>query len=728
MANTYVTNQKNDVLTKKSAFLAIMTSFFTHFNRKNAVFVCFFIFSALPIMSQQSGDRDVESSLQRIIEDFIEFNEGEAEFDFNTLYDDLLILYRKKINLNSASTADLEKLLFLSSVDVQNIVSYRETYGDFLAIYELQSVPGLTFDKIASLRLFVEVNESNVHSSDLTLDELSRSKNQIFLKWKYNIETARGFISENGADPKFIGDKNHLYLRYNHAGTNSRYGLILEKDPGEKFINDFSETKVDYLSLHYQVNNPTNWIRQMNLGDYSVSLGQGLVAHNNFGIGKSSYTTSIKKGRQGIRAFNSVTENLAFRGAAVDIEPLNSPIRWIAFASYTPRDANLTGVNANGWETFSSFPSSGLHRTSGERTDQDAVNETVVGSSLRYTASDLFQLNANIIHQKFDKFLEFNRQPYQLFNWEGTQLTNYSLDYNLLIKGWNVFGEIARSSSGGYAQLHGLIKTLDPSFDISLVYRNYQPEYQSIYANGFGESNTVNNERGIYLGVDYRLSRKWSVKAYADQWQNDWLRFRVDGPSRGTEYLFRIDFNERRKRNYYVQYRHEVKDENSSADLLIDRPVNKTIQRIRLHANHFIGNGIELRSRVEFSFFEKGDLPRGKADESENGILIYQDIISRKVESPFTLRARVSYFNITDFNARIYTYENDLLYEYFIPSFSGEGFRYYVHGRYNISKNIMAELRWEQTQFIGAETIRSGDNLIDGNTTSRIKAQVRITF
>ncbi len=722
MAKIRVKTEKNDIFTKKMASNQFLSSFYAQSALKNGLIAVFFAFSCFPLLSQESSAPadNIQQAIQTLIEDFTEFNNGGEDFDFNTLYEELLTFYNNKVDLNKADESILSQLVFLSDADVQNIISYRSNYGDFLTIYELQSVPGLTFDKMNSLKLFVTVKAPKTSNQELKINSLDRQHNSIYFKWKYNIETARGFQSINGAEPKFIGDKNHLYLRYNHNSATERYGLIIEKDPGELLTNQYSETGLDYLSFHYQKKDVTPWIRQLNLGDFNISMGQGLVAHSAFGTGKSSLSTSIKKGRQGIRAYNSVAENLAFRGMALDIAPQSDQWRSIVFASYIPRDANLN-LDSLGVTQFSSLPEGGLHRTSGERPDQDGVYELTVGGAVDVKVNDNLELGFNIIHHDFEKSFGSRLQPYQIYRWQGDQLTSMSVDYNALFGGWNVYGEVARSSTDGWAQMHGLVKTLDPSFDLAMVYRDYGQRYQSLYANSFGENAAANNERGLYIGFEYRPAKKWSIRGFVDNWKNDWLRFRVDGPSTGKEYLLRLDYKERRKRHLYLQYRYEVKDENSNADLLIDVPVARKIQRLRLHASHQIGNGIELRTRIEGSLYHK-------ENETERGILAYQDIISRKLESPLMVSARIAYFNISDFDSRIYTYENDLLFEYYIPSFAGHGFRYYAMARYNISRSIMAEIRWEQTNFFGADFVSSNDNLIEGSSISRVKAQVRWRF
>lgn len=704
----------------QTAKISIFSGFSTHFFAFLAIFFVLQPFSSFG-QSEEEPD-DFQTTLQSLIEDFTEFNEGSDNFDFNQLYDELLLLHDNPLDLNKASLEDFRQIVFLDESDIQNIISYRDQLGPFMSLYELQAIPNLTGDKIKILRLFTFIRSESTFEQPLKIAALAAAKNQVFLKWKFQPETARGFTSVNGEPPKFVGDKHHQFFRFNHLSSDERYGLTIEKDPGEKWTNPDSEIKIDYLSLHYQKKNVAPWLRQINLGDYTISMGQGLVAHSAFGLGKSSFTTTVKKGRAGIRPYNSVTENQAFRGAAVELGSETSKLNAILFASYAARDANLLTSDSTNITSFSSLQTSGLHRTINERADQDATYENTMGATLRYAFSKNFTLGVNGIRSGFDKtFSPSNTQPYQLFNWSGTSLSNFSIDYTGLIEQWNVFGEVAKSSSGGWAHLHGVIKTLDPKFDLAVVFRDFSRDYQAIYANAFSESTAINNEQGVYLGITYRPSKQWTVKAYVDQWRNEWLRFRVDGPGTGQEYLLRADFRKKKKSHYYLQYRYEVKDENSSLDLLIDRPVARTIQRLRLHANHTLSNTLEIRSRIEGSFFEKDGT-------QETGLMVYQDLIHKNERIPLTLRARLAYFNISDFDARIYAYENDLLFEYVIPSFSGEGLRYYLHCRYNFSRRVMGEFRWEQTRFFGAETIRSNDNFIDGSNLSRIKAQVRINF
>ena len=707
---------------KKIADLTFFGFDFLQNHFKYLLLSVFLVLGGITSVAQDSeGRSQAERIVQRLIEDFTENNDGAEEFDFNNLYEDLIYAFQKKIDLNNATAEDLSLLIFLTADEIEAMINYRSSHGDFMSIYELQAVPGLPVEKIQVMRDFLEVrSKESASSSAYKVKELKDGRSQIYLKWRYDLEEQNGFREENGAPPNFAGDRNYAYIRYQHTSSRVRYGGIIEKDAGENFTNSFSETGLDYLSLHYQVKDVTPWLSQLNLGDFSISYGQGLVANNSFALGKSSFTTSINRGANRIRSYNSVSENQAFRGAALQITPSGSIVSGNVFASYTPRDVNLISSDSLQITEFSSLQSSGLHRTESELFDQDGTYEFTTGGSVTVKPLDKLKISGQVINYRYDRSFTRSSSPSQVFRWTGQQLTNASIDYSAQVAGWNLFGEVARSSTGGWAHIHGAVRSIDPRLDLAISYRDYSPEYQSIFSNSFGESANTNNERGIYFGLEFRANRNWTLRAYYDQWRHPWLRFRVDAPSTGREYLARIDFNVKRKRNYYIQYRYEQKDRNTSLVTPIDFPIPQETHRLRLHFGHQLSRGIQLRTRLEGSLF----LHDG---ETERGFLIYQDFISRPIESPLSLSARIAYFNVTDFDARIFTYENDLLFEFFTPAWNGEGIRYYLHARYRLSNSVMAEARWEQTR-LDRDTVGSGNTETIGSVRSRIKAQIRWTF
>jgi len=70
----------------------------------------------------------------------------EMDHDYSDLFEDLVELAGKPVNLNAAKEEDLNAIPFLTPVQRKCLLDYVTTYGEVLSLYELQSIPG--FDSI----------------------------------------------------------------------------------------------------------------------------------------------------------------------------------------------------------------------------------------------------------------------------------------------------------------------------------------------------------------------------------------------------------------------------------------------------------------------------------------------------------------------------------------------------------------------------------------------------
>ena len=60
--------------------------------------------------------------------------------------------------------------------------------------------------------------------------------------------------------------------------------------------------------------------------------------------------------------------------------------------------------------------------------------------------------------------------------------------YSLIKRNINVFGEVSRSLSGGSAQLHGLLASLHPNLALSILYRDYDRDFQGNFSSAISEN------------------------------------------------------------------------------------------------------------------------------------------------------------------------------------------------------------------------------------------------
>ena len=263
--------------------------------------------------------------------------------------------------------------------------------------------------------------------------------------------------------------------------------------------------------------------------------------------------------------------------------------------------------------------------------------------------------------------------------------------------------------------------SLDPRLSMSVVHRKFSPDYQSLLSVAFSENTRVSNENGLYIGIHSRLSREWSINAYADHFSFPWMKFRTYTPSRGYDYLAQVNYRPERRIEMYARYRIKNKPLNAPEVGIIRYVEDVVRQNIRLHISYPVSPSFTFKNRVEWVNFRHGS-------NHQQGFLIYMDVGYRNFASPWAITARYAIFDTDGFDARIYAYENDVLYAFSFPFYSDKGHRAYIVARYRVNRNIDLQARLAQTIYTNRHQTGSGLDLIDGNTRTEIKAQMRVRF
>ena len=106
-------------------------------------------------------------------------------------------------------------------------------------------------------------------------------------------------------------------------------------------------------------------------------------------------------------------------------------------------------------------------------------------------------------------------------------------------------------------------------------------------------------------------------------------------------------------------------------------------------------------------------------------MLLYQDVIWKPSFS-FRLTGRYAIFDVSDFDARIFAYENDVLGFFSIPPYAGVGSRYYLILNWKAGRHLEFWARLAQSRFLDTRQIGSGLERIDGSARSELKLQMRI--
>ena len=680
----------------------------------------------------QVEEADQEQLIQRRIETIAEqLGEGDENIDYNTLLDELLYFSEHPMNINSTTPNELAQLPMLDDIAIANLLDHIDANGKLLNIYELQSVNGFTLPLIRQLEPFIMVSD-NPDAFTFSFKEMLKEGNHEFvMRYQQVLEQQEGYapiadsLLEENPNRRYLGSPQKYWARYRFTYSNKvSWGLTMEKDAGEEFFKGSMKQGFDFYSGHLFVRN-LGVVKAAGIGDFQAQFGQGLTFWSGLAFGKSSDGVSIKRNAQGLRPYTSVDENRFLRGGGATLQ--FGKMEVTAFGSYKLLDGNITASTdtlTEQEESVSSIFSSGFHRTPNELIDRQSLTEAVYGGNVSYKGRKL-SVGITAVGYQFSKPIQRSDALSNIFEFSGKQNSNYGLDYSYIFRNFHFFGEFALSQNLGFATTHGLFMTIDPRVTITAMVRHLQPKYQALYANAVTENSRMNNETGYYLGFSVNPFKNWFLNGFFDIFKFPWLRFQANGPSFGYETIGQLIYRPSKTFEVYFRFRQKNRQLTESA-AFSDAPIrgieNELRSYYRLNLSYSLTKEVKLRSRIEYSRYQRGER------DVEQGFMLYQDLIYNPMSFPLSFNARLAYFDTESYNARIYVYENDVLYAYSFPAYFYRGMKAYVTLRYNIYKNIDAWVRVSNVFFSNRDQVGSGLETISGKHRTDIKVQLRFKF
>lgn len=664
--------------------------------------------------------------VQQRIEFIAEQLESE-EIDLTNVVEQLNYYFDHPLNLNGATAEELEDLNLLSAVQINDLLLHIKLYGKLISIYELQSLEYWDLQTIQLVRPFVRVDDKldNLHIS--WKEAIDQGNYEAFLRFQTTPQEKSGYQQVpdsilQSSNSYYYGNSDRYYsrLRYTYR-TNISIGVTGEKDAGEQFFRGAQKNGFDFYSFHAFFKGG-KYLKAVALGDYQVQIGQGLNLWSGYAFGKTADVTNIKKTANPLKAYTSVDESRFMRGAAFDLGWKSFSL--LSFASRKKVDASVLADSLyDDLEYVSSINLSGLHRTNAEIAKKDALTETIAGSNLRYRNRN-FQFGISGVYQGYDKAFNKAIAPYNQFDFRGKNMLSFSTDYSWVIKNFNFFGETARSSySGEWANLHGVLFSLDSRASFSLLYRNYQKGYQTFYNTGFSEGSNTQNEKGIYAGLKLKLSSAWSLNSYVDLFKFPWMKYQVDGPSAGHEIMVQASYKPNKILEIYGRYREQLRQKNSRDSDGTVTELEDVLQRnYRLNVSYAVSEFFTIKSRLEYVTIHR------PSNTPEQGMILTQDILFKPKNLPFDLSLRYALFDTDSYDSRLYTYENNALYVFAVPAYYYQGSRFYAMVRYSFLRHCDLWVRYGVFKYNNRSTIGSGAEEIKGSVKTDITVQLRIKF
>ena len=107
---------------------------------------------------------------------------------------------------------------------------------------------------------------------------------------------------------------------------------------------------------------------------------------------------------------------------------------------------------------------------------------------------------------------------------------------------------------------------------------------------------------------------------------------------------------------------------------------------------------------------------------------MFQDVTYKPFGSKLTANTRFAWFNTTNYSSRIYAYESDVLYAFYMPAYYGKGMRCYLNVGYQPLEKIKLWLRLARTTYFNEQEILSGLDKIEANHKTEVKLQVLLSL
>lgn len=643
---------------------------------------------------------------------------SDAEQEDDSYVQNLQSLLKHPLNLNTASREDLEELIVLDEVQITQFLLYRRLLGKLISLYELQAIPGWSLQAIRSVLPYVGL--SGPRPAETLQQRFSGGSPSLLLRWGRTLEKAAGYRTAPDSTRHYLGSPDKFYLRYQYRYQQLlQWGLLGEKDAGEPFFKG-NQRGFDFYSFHFFARK-MGIVRELALGDFTVSTGQGLIQWQGLALGMGADQLAGERQSRVLRPYSSPGESSFQRGIGITIGKKN----WELTGYYSRQriSAHLE-KDTVGQLTITSLLEAGYHRTAGELDTKNNARLVSAGAVLGYSTGQL-QLALNAVQYTFSQPLQKRDEPYNLFAPRGRKFANGSISYAYSHRNLHVFGEAAVDKYLHRAFINGLLLALHSSLDLSVIHRSLARDYGSLFGSAFTQNGLPANESGLYTGITFRAFDPVKIDAFLDVFRFPWLKYRVDAPSGGKEYSVQMTYTPAKTFTLVSRFRREYKPQNKTGPDSIMSAV-ETIRRTnwRLQVSTVLNKTWTLENRCETNWVQ------GKADQQ--GYLLYTGLSCTPARSPVSGNARIQYFDTDGYDTRLYAYESNVLYGFSIPAFFDRGFRYYLNMRIDLSAclsrrpgfNLNCWLRWAQSVYPEKTSLGQGNDAIKGSRKSELTLQL----
>lgn len=620
-----------------------------------------------------------------------------------------------KLDLNHATRTDLEQFPFLSAQQIEGIVEYLDRYRPVRSLSELQMITSLDRDTRQLLKNFVFVGyEDKAPDSHPTFSLLERY-GRFAAMATLNVPLYERKGDSNG----YLGYKYRHDVRLQYSCLQFlKVGLTAAQDAGEPFFANRNTWGYDHYSYYFQLRG-IGHIEELNLGMYRVQMGMGLVMNTGFQLGKLAVLQSLGRSTHVLTAHSSRSADGYLRGAAATVR-LSDAFRLTAFASHRPLDATL---NDDG--TVRTISASSYHRTPTELARKHNTNVADLGLRISFRPSAHWgrsYLNLNVVYTHFDRPLvpPVVTYPYRYYDLAGSSFFNASADYGFTNSRLSLSGETAVNADGALAALHVLSLRATGQLSLMALHRYYDRRYTAFRARSFSEGSSVQNEHGLYVGLQWSPSRNVQVQGYADYAYFPWKRYLISTSSEAFDALLQVHVK-RRRCDVEGRYRFHLRQrDNANKTLLQNRYEHRARLRFTVPILSSEAQFSPIPSRFWTLQFQADGVVAACPTTSRGLMLGTQTTWQHRW---LQLNAYFGWFRTDDYDSRLYQYERSVRYDFSFPAYDGHGIRYSLMARASIGRFVLSA-KFSVTDYFDRSSISSGLQQISASSQPSLLTQL----
>ncbi len=631
-------------------------------------------------------------------------------------------LVEHPLGLNAASREELASLPFMNDQLVEEISYYLYRYGPMVDVSELRLIRGMDDVRYRLLCHLVCPGDTTpmIKIPFSWKNVLQQGKHDIRFQLGKSLEKKKGYFESTPLNQGYLGDAWSTTVRYGFSfKKHVQVGFTAQKDAGERWFTPGHG--FDYVSAHLFLKR-IGWCNAFILGDYNLTMGQGLICGQSFQLGKGAFSGNSGATTSSIKRHASTAESSYFKGVAFDINLLelvghgsrHAEVSAVGFAS----DRRIDGSMNDG--VFTGVLSTGMHRTQKELDQRHNVELSSAGCSItmRY---QWIRIGLNHLSWIVDKPLNPEWQPYNQFQVRGVKGNNTSLDYRILIRQITCFGELAMDQTGYCAFQGGFYVLPVSSLSLSIHYRNHGIRYKAFFAGCFGENTRANNEHGVYASISWEAAKNVTLSAYLDHYLFPWLTYRCDERNGGNQVGIQGIFQLSPSTTIMMR----CKERHSLQNLLSEKEKNPyesetNLQQTRLQLT-------EVREGLTYNtIMDATRHTYASRTTSTWGFSLSQSVNYSPRSIPCKATVKVSYFDVPCHENSIYSFEPTLPGASRFPSLYGEGVRMCLVGCWNMGDHTQWWLEVSRLKLTDKTELGTTLETVQGNHLTSIQLMVRL--